>query len=262
MNAPQLLVTDVDGTLLDRAGRYAMTREELASVSQRLTIVLASSRTVLELSRNQRDLGLSGPVIAENGAIVALPWRPSLADEGARELIGGREWCLVTLGSPASALREELRSAAVSLGVQYVEQPDRGNALDRRCSVLFRPSQGTPTAELALLVEHLRVRGCSVASGGDWIAVTRGADKGVGLQVLVRLLVRHHELTSLPIAVGDGDNDIPLLHAAARRYVIRDDDGHAHPRLRSIPHAVILAPPGIAGWRSLVQSLVDTERSA
>lgn len=250
-----LLFSDVDDTLLDRRGRYAVTPGELASLSQRVSLVLASSRTVLELSRNQRELSITGPLVAENGAVVALPWRESLHALGEPYVIDGRPWCVLLLGAPGAAIRDDVRRAALELDVAYVDQQDVEPMLDRRCSVLLRPPSGQADETLAPLFDALRQRGFSVSSGGAWFAVTRGAEKGDGAMAVRSALERLGQRYALVAAVGDSDNDVSLLLAADRRFVIGRDDGTWHPALRALPDVECVPTPGIAGWREVMRQL-------
>ncbi len=252
----RILFSDVDGTVLDRHGRYAMRADEVAPYLFELTIVLASSRTILELSRNQRDLGVLGPVVAENGAVVALPWHELLASAGTREEIDGRSWCVLTLGVHEDVLRADVQEAARTTGTPYVDQRDVESTLGRRCSVLLRPVEGASAASLSPIAYALRAQGHSVASGGDWLAVTGGADKGRGVHAVVELLATLGTRPAILGAVGDGDNDVPLLHAVEHRFVIARDDGTWHPALREIPGVSCIDTPGIAGWREVIPRMV------
>jgi len=250
-----LFFSDVDGTLLDRAGRYAMTPDELSPLSACLDIVLASSRTVLELSRNQRDLELAGPVVAENGGVVALPWHELLSGVGVREVIDARTWCVIEVGDPAAVLRDEVGAGARATGVTWVDQDDVEPGLGRRASVLLRPPAGHEWSSLEPLAGWLRARGRTVASGGDWLAVTGGADKGRGALTLIDCLARLGHTYALVAAAGDGDNDAPLLAASHRRFAIARDDGTWHPALRALPGVECVPVSGIAGWREVVRAL-------
>lgn len=254
-----LLFTDVDGTLLDRAGQYAMTPAELARVHDRVTVILASSRTILELSRNQRDLGLEGPVVAENGAVIAFPWNEALCDIGAYEVIDDREWCVVAVGAPAQELRAEARGIATSLGIEYIDQGAVDPEVGRRYSLALRPAPGRDSASLHRLVDALRRGGRTVASGGSWLCVTGGADKGRGVRSVLDCFRRLGRPSGRVAAAGDGDNDVPLLLAAERRFVIGHDDGTWHPALRALPRVERVTIPGIAGWREVIRQLAPPQ---
>ncbi len=253
--APTLLFTDVDGTLLDRAGAYAMTAGELAQVRDRVAVILASSRTILELARNQRDLGIEGPVVAENGAVVALPWDDALREVGAFEEIDRRQWCVVAVGAPAQELRAEARTIAKSLGTAFIDQGEIDPAVGRRYSLALQQVNGRDATSLDHLANALRRSGRSVASGGAWLCITGGADKGRGVRTVLDCYTRLARPVGIVAAAGDGDNDVPLLLAATRRFVISRDDGTWHPALRALPRAECVPIPGIAGWREVIRQL-------
>jgi mannosyl-3-phosphoglycerate phosphatase len=252
---PALLFSDVDGTLLDGHGRYAVGADDLARVADRIRVVLASSRTVLELSRNQRDLGISGPVVAENGAVVALPWDDRLRDAGIREVIDDRIWCVIPLGAPAARVRADVQEAARARDVRYVDQGEDDASLGRGYSVLLRPVPGAPWRSLDRLIGALRQLGYFVTSGGAWLAVTARVEKGDGAREVLSQLGRLGMRYSLVAAAGDGDNDTSLLLAADRRFVIGRDDGTWHPALRALPDVECVPTPGIAGWRDVLRQL-------
>lgn len=254
-----ILFSDVDGTLLGTDGRYAMSAAELAPVLSHLDIVLASSRTVLELSRNQRDLGLEGPVVAENGAVVAWPSAPALSGIGVPEVIDARSWQVVLIGTSADELREGVQEAARRVGTRYIDQADVEPSLGRRCSVLMRPEPGREFGSLDALAEVLRDRGLSVASGGSWLAVTGGADKGDGVRAVLAVRQQLGRTPAVVAAVGDGDNDRPLLLAADRRFVVAGEGGTWHPALRGLPGVECMTTAGIAGWRDVIQRLTAAQ---
>ena len=74
-----LIVTDLDGTLLDAKGRYSpQTRDYFRSLSSDgYLVVLASGRPYRAIEKLYEDLGCNGPVIAYNGGLVFHPTDPS-----------------------------------------------------------------------------------------------------------------------------------------------------------------------------------------
>jgi len=72
----QVIATDVDGTLLDSNKMVApFTRYELQRLTREfgLKVILVSTRMPSSLARVQAELGVGGPVIAYNGALVSDP---------------------------------------------------------------------------------------------------------------------------------------------------------------------------------------------
>ncbi|MBK8245974.1 MAG: family 1 glycosylhydrolase [Gemmatimonadetes bacterium] len=149
-----VLFSDVDGTLLDPAGKYAMGPLALEPYLPALQIVLASSRTVGELVPVQRDLGITGPVVAENGAVVACPAVSAGNLIGEPATYDGEGWIVVRLGVPADSLRRQLIDAALRTKVSMVEQDTVSPAstvavpscfVQRRAPRdLHRPARGGP----------------------------------------------------------------------------------------------------------------------
>ncbi len=240
-----LLFSDVDDTMLDRSGRYALGPRALARYRTRLRIVLASSRSVAELAAVQRDLQLDGPVVAENGAVLAFP-----ATDGARDVVitGRRSWRIERIGAAADVLRRTLQASLEGATIEL--QP----STDRVGSVLFRAPGGASSATLHSLVARLRGQGLVVSSGGEWFALTGGADKGTGVRTMLREMAWPAE-ESLVAGVGDGDNDLPMLRTVSRGYVVRRQDGTWHPELASIAGVTLLAPRGVIGWRTVIRQL-------
>jgi HAD superfamily hydrolase (TIGR01484 family) len=259
-----LLFSDVDGTLLDRQGRFAMTAQELAPHLRTLQIVLASSRTVRELADVQRALGITGPVVAENGAVIGLPWDANDTAPASRTVIDGRAWSLIGSDETATSLQALVREAARAVGVSYVDQVDVEPMVDRRRSVALRAAGDgdDQLATLLPLLQALRGRGLTVASGGAWWLVTRDADKGRGaLQLLERLRqtdARVRDQLLVIAAVGDGDNDVPLLQVVEQRFAIARADGTWHADLRAVAGVRLVQTPGIDGWCDVIEALART----
>jgi mannosyl-3-phosphoglycerate phosphatase len=258
-----ILFSDVDGTLLDERDRLAINAHFVAAFSPRVELVLTSSRTIPELLELQGRLGLMAPLIAENGALVALPpgWRGTRAR--ATHRIAGVPLRVAALGTTAARLRPIVRRCAARLGITPVEQretlPDRGRAIGRTHSVLLR--QTVPRARWKEFQALLQSRGLDATHSGRWLAVTKGADKAAGARYLLAMARRLNAPFALAAAVGNAENDISLLAAAERPFVIRNPrEGH-DPALAALPRAYLLQATGIAGWReALAHTLTGNRR--
>jgi mannosyl-3-phosphoglycerate phosphatase len=260
--APIVLFSDVDGTLLDQRDRLAADADDIASLAADIELVLASSRTLLELARIQQRLGLVAPVVGENGAVIGIPprWRGSRV--ARLSSVAGRVWQVVSLGDPAAAIRARVRRSARSAGVQVVEQrellPDRGRSLRRRNSVCIRNWQGTAAERfLAALAED----GLDATRSGHWITVTAGADKGRGVREVLARARRHGAPYRCSAAIGNAENDAPLLAACDLRFAIRNARLGHDPALLRVPRVQALTSVGLAGWREAVTWILTRQRS-
>lgn len=251
--APIAVFSDVDGTLLDARGRLALRREQVARLRGRADIILVSSRTLVELAAIQRALGLTGPLIGENGAVVWIParWRTE------RPLVPRT----MAIGAPVARIRPLVRRAAAAAGVSIVDQrdtlPDRGRSLRRTHSACIRNWAGLD-AERFLLALHRE--GLVASRSGSWITVTWGADKGTGVRALLALARRRGAAYDVTVAIGNEANDAPLLAAADRRLAIRNPGRGHHPDLLALANVTPLPASGARAWRTTL-SLILPDRS-
>lgn len=259
-----VLFSDVDGTLLDEEGRYAVTPRQVGEFASCVELVLTSSRTIPELLEIQRDLGLRGPLIAENGALLSFPpgWRGTRV--GTPRRIAGEDLRVVALGERAARLRPIVRRCAARVGVRPVEQrdtlPDLGRAIGRTHSILLR--ENAPPRQWAEFQSLLGDRGLDASHSGRWLAVTKGADKGTGARFLLALAARRGAPYGVAAAVGNAENDIALLAAVERPFVIRNPRQGHDPALASLPRAHLLRAVGIAGWpEALARTLTGIRRT-
>ena len=80
----RLIMTDVDGTITDLAGRVESVAEEAirALLARGISVGFVSGRTLPRLEAPARDIGVNGPIIGENGGIAKLYPYEELLDLG------------------------------------------------------------------------------------------------------------------------------------------------------------------------------------
>jgi mannosyl-3-phosphoglycerate phosphatase len=257
------LFSDVDGTLLGERGTLAVSAARLAAVAHRIDIILASSRTIAEMLPIQAALGLVAPMVAENGAVVAVPdgWRG--VRTGVRRVIAGDVLRVIALGEPAHRIRRVVQRVAKREGMPIVDQrdtlPDRGRAIARTHSVLVRDPRRSDPAWWSFR-SALEAEGLAPSRSGRWLTITNGADKGDGVRAILALAECAGAGYVRPAAIGNEENDVELLRAATRRFVIRNPRRGHDPLLASLPKARLLTRVGIAGWREALAHLIEAPR--
>lgn len=245
-----VLFSDVDGTLLDASDRFAITSTDVERLAPHVELVLASSRTLVELGEVQRRLGMVGALIAENGAVMSYP--PRWRGKGARK----RE--LLVLGDSVAELQPLVERSAEVAGVRIVDQrdvlPDRGRSLQRKYSICIRDWSGMSAERFLAALRH---NGCSATRSGRWITITRGADKGIA----ARAVLAHAEKIGAgfvrSLAIGNAANDQSLLAATQGRFAIRNPRRGHHQELLVLPNVVPLAASGKRAWRELLSSILS-----
>lgn len=184
------VVTDVDGTLTDRERRLdsgAVAALRAVEASGR-PVVLATGNVLPIALALHRSIGLSGPIIAENGGLI-------YQRSGARERVR-------RLTRRAPALRAYRRLRALGLPVRRLFT-DRW----RETEVALEPTVAVRRLQRALAADSVRVESTGYAvhlmePGGGKLPALTAALAPLGLAPRDCLIA------------GDGDNDEAMLRAA------------------------------------------------
>ncbi len=253
--APRLvLFTDLDGTLLDASYRPGPAAEAVARLQAGgVWVVFCSSKTRAEQEPLRSQLGVPAPFIVENGSAVLVP--APCPDLPQAEGMGRH-----VLGEPVERVRAALREVRESLALRFrgfAEMSDEAVAaatgLDLAGARRARWREYSETVvglgerDAARLQEGLRSAGLQLASGGRFHTVSgRGADKGRALSWLMDWTRRRYGSPDLgSVAVGDSDNDVPMLRAADRAFLVARSDGR-WPRLDGAERLRAVGPEGFA----------------
>jgi phosphoglycolate phosphatase (TIGR01487 family) len=225
------VISDVDGTLTRRRGDLLLSVEAIEAArmleSNGIKVLLATGNSVPVAAGLARYIGTTGPVIAENGC--------TIFDSATWEIIH------VCNGKPPQSLAEELKA----LGLR----PSWQNPY-RYHDIAFLDPRRDPS--LRHKVEEV------VSKYGDYIAIVtgyayhiapKGASKGRGAEVALKLIgVKKDEA----IAVGDGENDIPLFEAVGFSAAPSDADPVARERAN-----YVASKPGGKGFAEIARMIVE-----
>jgi mannosyl-3-phosphoglycerate phosphatase len=260
--ARRLFFADIDGTLWCGGERRAVLRRRVCRAMEAATLVLASSRTIEEILDLEARLGVETDFIAENGAQIGLR-DPALARAlGGCEPLGGTPVLVRDLAAPLRQVMPVVERAAAAHGIAGLLRgtpgwpggpPSAGTPPFRRSSLLLPRPLFADGAHAGFLAD-LRAGGLEVVDGGEWTTISRGASKGRAARAYAAAAA---QLAGAPVAtaaIGNSDNDEPLLAAVDRPFVIRNPGGHAAVLAR-IPGAELLGRPACAGWLQAVRRL-------
>jgi len=186
----RVVVTDVDGTLTNRARLLdpVAIREVYALEAAGIPVLLATGNALPIALALQRSLGLTGPIIAENGGLL---YDPVLAPSRVVRLADPR---------PARAAYRRLRASGL---------PVRRLLTDRwrECEVALEPTVA-PTAVRRCL------RGLPVQVEFSGYAIHLMAPGSGKLPALESALAGRGWTIDEAVVLGDGDNDVAMLRAA------------------------------------------------
>jgi Cof subfamily protein (haloacid dehalogenase superfamily) len=226
-----LLAVDLDGTVLGPGKEIAPGARAALQAAERagVAVVLATGRMLRSARAVQEQLGLHGPLITYNGGLVSLPdgrgWVDPVPLETARaigELCRRRGFFLQCyLGDdlyvPFADGRAEAYAALAS--VPYTVAPDLVYAPPSPPTKLLviEPAERQPEVRAAL--QPLAAGRCELANSyPHYLEISRlGVHKG---SALARLAATLGIPPAAVMAVGDGENDLPMLRYAAVRVAV------------------------------------------
>lgn len=230
-NAVQLVVTDLDGTLLDHDSySWEAARGALSLLEQmRIPVVFATSKTRAEVLALREEMGNTDPFIVENGAAVLIPRRYfERMPDSCRETDG---YWLREFAPPRSHWAPVLQGLRDRFGDSFVDFAGAGVAgiaamtgLDEERAALANQREYSEavqwrgeTADLEAFLAALEGAGARVLRGGRFYSVAGDCDKGRAW----RWLREQYALAAGGAAVydlglGDGANDVPLLEITHR----------------------------------------------
>ncbi|MBY6188376.1 HAD-IIB family hydrolase [Marinobacter hydrocarbonoclasticus] len=272
---PLLVVTDLDGTLLDHHSYDFAPAQPALTRLKRLSIplILNTSKTAAELAPLREQLGSDAPFVVENGA--ALLWTDDVWPACAEPLgamMGHRM-------QPFGATRAEILSALAQIQRDTGLNPEgfadwdvptlmrhtgldavsAQQALERHFSEPLLWQGSDP--ELKKLARALRSYGLRLLRGGRFVHAVGNSDKGRCLAPLKRAYQRQWGREPRVIALGDGDNDVAMLELADHPVVVRSPV-NPPPRLSAAcrPRALYTEACGPEGWNQAIHHLLDHYR--
>jgi mannosyl-3-phosphoglycerate phosphatase len=271
---PLIVYTDLDGTLMDhddysfQAAVPALQRLEQLNVP----IIPVTSKTLAELEVLNRELGLKGPCIAENGGLIAFPadyfeTPPPLQSVGQYEV--------EFLSPDYTTILDMLADLRQSYGFNFTGFADLSDAevaeltglsidaaqLARRrlCSEPLVWNDGEEAFKR--FVQELGKRRYTLVKGGRFWHVLGQTDKALAIRQLDGFFSDAGCSDFTRIALGDSPNDTPMLQAADIAVVIRRKDG-SWLQVETAGEQVKTRASGPEGWNEFFQQYLDGLDSA
>jgi mannosyl-3-phosphoglycerate phosphatase len=268
-----MVISDLDGTLLD-SSTYSFSAATAALdrlKNEDACLVLASSKTRVELEPIRGRLGHTGPFIVENGGALFVPagfFRVPL--EGAISRDG---YEIIPFGTPYAQLRSALKEVARVLGTEIkgfgdmpIEEVAQRTGLSHRDAALAQQREYDEPFVLAndtlfeAVCREATTRGLTCTKGGRFYHLLGRSNKGTACRFLIDCYRRELEPASVrlcTIGIGDSANDLPLLATVDQRILVQRPDGSYDPTVR-LPDLIYAPGIGPVGWNTALLNVLES----
>lgn len=270
----QLIVfSDLDGTLLDHESyAFDAALPGLARLKHYgAPLILASSKTAAELESIQQALGISHPVIAENGAGVVVPdgYFPDDSVSETATVSAPRYREVVGLIEDVAC---EFADGFVGFSQMSTGEVSKLTGLNEAGAALAKERQWSEPgiwrgSDVAFRAweDAIQSRGLIVTQGGRFVSVSFASSKNARMADILTMFrvaavgADAHVPNFVSMALGDAPNDKTMICAADIGVVIK---GVRHDQMKDVEaHArgVIWRPaaPGPTGWNEAVNRALD-----
>lgn len=262
-----IVFTDLDGSLLNHGdyswedARPALDRIQTLGIP----LVLCTSKTRPEVELIQKEIGLSGPFIVENGGGIFFPQEYEDLPIGGAVIMD--TYRCIPLGVAYARIRAFMEEAAQDFSVRgfgdmSVEEISRRTGLSHEMAALARQREFTEPfvmedeGNLPALERIAHLKGLIITRGGRFFhCMGLGNDKGIALTRIIEVFSRHWQKKITSIGFGDSPNDFPLLRAVDIPVLIPHEDGSFENL--DITGLVRAPYPGSRGWNTSALSTIS-----
>ena len=232
-----LIFTDLDGTLLNHSDySYGGAKEALKKISdEKIPLVFTTSKTRIEVETLHEKLNLTEPFIIENGAAVFIPC--NYRELKLEHLNDFWKYKIITLGKPYKQIlqfydkyKEEFSmfgfsDMSIEDIVKYTDLPLKNAKLSKQRD-FTEPFILKDPSKLEKLKNLASAYNIKITKGGRFFhLIGEKQDKGIAVKKTIELFEKLYNDRIRSIALGDGQNDIPMLENVDVPIVIKNHAG-------------------------------------
>ena len=210
--------TDMDGTILGHHDyAYAPVLPVLEKLAQyKVPVVVNSSKTFAEIALWLKKLHLQPPFIAENGGVIYLASQKILLGRVYSEIRSLLEKLRIENGWRFEGFGDMTVERVVEVTGLLADEARNAKAREVSEPLLWHDSE----AALQAFQQALQAADLQLVRGGRFYHVMGWHDKAAAMQKLLEMQVLHARDSMISadnctvIALGDGNNDLPMLQCA------------------------------------------------
>ena len=265
-----IIFTDLDGTLLDYATySFEAALPALTMLKEEgIPLVICSSKTRREIEYYRQKLDNHSPFISENGGGIFVPdgYFGFFGEHPPGEVNGAGGYHIIRLGARYDDLRAALKSLrgegfavrgfgdmtgeeVASLTGMGIAVAGMAKERDFDEPFIFSGDEAAVTA----LFKAIRSRGFTYTKG-RFYHLLGNSDKGRAVTLLIDLFRKHFD-DVVTIAIGDSQNDVPMLGCVDHSIIVQQPEGGYEPGI-SLPRLIRAPGIGPAGWNTAILELL------
>lgn len=266
MYMKRLIFTDLDGTFLNHHNySFEASREALKKIKDaQIPLIFTTSKTKAEVLRLQQNVGISEPFIVENGAALFIPRDYQgfnllkLGDfEDKKVKVFGKKY------SEVLSFYQRYKDLYSMLGlidmtdseIAELTGLDPENVLNVRKRDFTEPFILQDESKLEALQESASEYDLKITRGGRFYhLMSTFQDKGVAVRETIALFEDLYDEKVYSIALGDSQNDTPMLKSVDVPILIQKYDGSYLET--DIPNIQKSSYQGSEGWNEMVLKYV------
>ncbi|MGR8998313.1 MAG: HAD-IIB family hydrolase [Gammaproteobacteria bacterium] len=258
---PIILITDLDGTLLDHTTyQFDAAGPALELLKQlQIPLILSSSKTAAEIIATRDEMDNHNPFVVENGSGIYYP----VVKDG-----GHKDYNIVRFGknrpfilAALRRLREEFNLPFCGFDDMTVQAISKCTGLKPERAALAKKRDFTEpllwqgnTAQWKFFCSELELEGLIAVKGGRFMSVSGKTDKGLALQWLRDYYQQRLRVAPVIVALGDSENDRQMLERADYAILVRSPS-HSPPQIDA-KNLTITSDTGPQGWNKSVIDLL------
>ncbi|HHH20153.1 MAG TPA: HAD-IIB family hydrolase [Campylobacterales bacterium] len=257
-----ILFTDLDGTFLNHHDyRFDASHEALARIKElQIPLIFTTSKTKAEVERLQQQVGICEPFIVENGAALFIP--QGYQNFLLSELQSYEDKKVLIFGETYDKILEFYRLYRDEFGMRGFSDMSESEVgeytgLSATDALLSKQREFTEPfilSDESKIDELQRLAQCyelKITKGGRFYHLMgETQDKGIAVMDTVALFEKLYGQKVRSIALGDSDNDLPMLEGVDVPILIQKPNGSYLET--NLPKIQKSSYPGCQGWNEMV----------
>ena len=262
-----IIFTDLDGTLLNHEDySYEDAKPALKKIKERkIPLIIVTSKTRKEVEILQKELEIEEPFIVENGGGIFFPRKyhhfkltSCFSKDGYR---------IIQLGKSYQEIRNFVEKVKDKFGIKgfgdmTVEEVMEHTGLPYEKAKLAKEREFT---EPFLIEDESKIPQLQRLAMEEGIKITKGGrfyhfigekqDKGKAVEITIKVFKENLKKEIISVALGDSQNDIPMLKKVNIPVLIRKIDG-SYENIE-LPNLIKAPYSGSKGWNFAVNSILE-----